>query len=161
MVEIESYFLQLSISTINSNCTQWNTLGIAPDPNLAIRIVFAPTCSLSYLNVGPTSNKYYEIRVFGALRFRVSPITLQSFTFIFKCLYESIVLRTGPDWEVESWKLGTRMKIVFLSIKNRAYVAIPWTPKTGVGPYELVARTMRSNPLAIFIFYFLFFIKTT
>ena len=100
MVDIESYFLQLSISTINSNCTQCSTLGIAPDPNLAIRIVFAPTCSLSYLNVGPTNNKYYEIRVFGALRFRVSPIALQSFTFIFKCLYKSIVLRIRPDREV-------------------------------------------------------------
>ena len=158
MIEIESYFLQLSISTINSNCTQCNTLGIASDPNLAIRIVFAPTCSLSYLNVGPTNNKYYEIRVFGALRFRVSPIALQSFTFIFKCLYKSIVLRTGSDQELGPWKLGTRMKIVFLSIKNRTYVAILWTPKTEVGPYKPVARTMRSNPLAIFFF---FFIKTT
>ena len=33
MVEIESCFLQLSISIIDSNCTRCNTLGIAPDPN--------------------------------------------------------------------------------------------------------------------------------
>ena len=43
-----------------------------------------------------------------------------------------IVLRTGSDREVRQWKPGTRMKIGFLSIKNRAYVAIPWTLKLGL-----------------------------
>ena len=48
----------------------------------------------------------------------------------------TIVLRTGPDREVGPWKSGTGMKTNFLSIKNRAYVAIPWTAKTEVGPQE-------------------------
>ena len=37
MVEIESCFLQLSISTIQRNCTRCNTQGIAPDLNLFFR----------------------------------------------------------------------------------------------------------------------------
>ena len=78
-----------------------------------------------------------------------------------KKLIWSIVLRTGPDWEVDPWKPGTGMKIGFLSIKNWAYVAIPWTPKTKVGPHEPMARTVRSNPLAIFLFFIFIFIKIT
>lgn len=33
MVEIENYFLQQPISTINKNCIRCNTLGIAYDLN--------------------------------------------------------------------------------------------------------------------------------
>ena len=33
MVEIESCFLQLTISTIRRICTRYNTLGIAPNLN--------------------------------------------------------------------------------------------------------------------------------
>ena len=72
------------------------------------------------------------------------------------------VFRPGSDWEMGPWKLETEMKIGFLSIKNRAYVTILWTPKTKVGPYEPMARTVQSNPLAIFFFFLFFnFIKTT
>ena len=33
MIEIKSFFLQLSISVIKSNCIRCNTLGIAPNLN--------------------------------------------------------------------------------------------------------------------------------
>ena len=34
MIEIENYFLQLLISTINNNCIKNNTLNITPHPHL-------------------------------------------------------------------------------------------------------------------------------
>ena len=46
MVEIESCFLQQSISTIDSNCTQCNTQGIARDPNPTQLSCLVKICSL-------------------------------------------------------------------------------------------------------------------
>ena len=39
----------------------------------------------------------------------------------------------------------------FFKPKEPDFLLIPWTPKTGVGPFEPV-RTVRSNPLANFFF---------
>ena len=46
----------------------------------------------------------------------------------------------------------------FFKPKEPDFLLISWTPKTGVGPHESVARTL--NSLAFFIYLF-FFIKTT
>ena len=58
------------------------------------------------------------------------------FDGIINCLGKNrTVFRPGLNQEVEPWKPGIRLKSSFLSIENRAYVAISWTPKIGIGPH--------------------------
>ena len=51
-------------------------------------------------------------------------------------------------------KIGNRDENRFFKPKEPDFLLIPWTVKTGVGLQEPV-RTVRSNPLAILIFFFL------
>ena len=56
--------------------------------------------------------------------------------------------RTRPGgWTV---KTENRDENRFFKPKESDFLLIPWTVKTGVGPLEPV-RTVRSNPLAIFL----------
>ena len=50
-------------------------------------------------------------------------------------------------------KIGNRNKNRFFKHKEPNFLLIPWTPRIGVGLHKLVARTVRSNPLAIFFFF--------
>ena len=80
--------------------------------------------------------------------------TIYSPLAIWLCLKLTItIFRPGPDQEVEPWKSGTGLKFGFLSIKNWAYVAIPWNPKTRVGPhssYRIDGKNHAVQPLSNF-----------
>ena len=68
--------------------------------------------------------------------------------------------QSESDREVGLWKSGTRLKSGFLSIENRAYVAIPWTPKTGVrlhGSCRTGGKNRAIQPLSNFLFLFFYY----
>ena len=66
--------------------------------------------------------------------------------------HQGFQTRTEPgDWIM---KTGNRDENRFFKHKKYEFLLILWTPKTEVGPHELMARTVRSNPLAIFFFFF-------
>ena len=70
-------------------------------------------------------------------------------------VYKSTVFRFGPDRKVGLGKPGTWLKSSFLSIENRAYVAISWTPKTRVGPHgscRIDGKNREVQPLSNFFF---------
>ena len=56
--------------------------------------------------------------------------------------------RTEPG--CRTVKTGNQDENRFFKPKELDFLLIPWTAKTRVGPHEPV-RTMRSNPLAIFL----------
>ena len=62
-----------------------------------------------------------------------------------------MVFKNGPRGRTE--KIGNWDENWFFKPKESDFLLILWTAKAGVGPHEPV-RTVRSNPLAIILFYF-------
>ena len=73
---------------------------------------------------------------------------------------DTTIFKPGLDWKVGPEKLRTGLKFGFLSIEDRAYVAILWTPKIGDGPHSscrISGKNCEVQPLSNF--FYIYFLK--